>query len=87
MEKMKMCTIISLIFLQEVGFSTFLFMTFHSFIVIYYFKKFKNFKILKFMIPIFIVSFFDTSMESVRFPFLYYSFIGYFFNEDSIYLQ
>ena len=64
-----------------------LFMTFHSFIVIYYFRKFQNFKILKFMIPIFIVSFFDTSMESVRFPFLYYSFIGYFFNEDSIYLQ
>ena len=62
-----------------------LFMTFHSFIVIYYFRKFQNFKILKFMIPIFIVSFFDTSMESVRFPFLYYSFIGYFFNEDSIY--
>ncbi len=65
----------------------FLIITFHVFIVFYYFKKFKNFKILKFMIPIFIVSFFDTSMESVRFPFLYYSFIGYFFNEDSIYLQ
>ena len=64
-----------------------LFVTFHCFIVIYYFRKFQNFKILKFMIPIFIVSFFDTSMESVRFPFLYYSFIGYFFNEDSIYLQ
>ena len=64
-----------------------LFITFHTFIVIYYFRKFQNFKILKFMIPIFIVSFFDTSMESVRFPFLYYSFIGYFFNEDSIYLQ
>ncbi len=64
-----------------------LFMSFHVFIVFYYFKKFKNFKILKYMIPIFLVSFFDTSMESVRFPFLYYSFLGYFFNEDSIYLQ
>ena len=65
----------------------FLFVTLHSFIVLNYFRKFQNFKILKFMIPIFIVSFFDTSMESVRFPFLYYSFLGYFFNEDSIYLQ
>ncbi len=64
-----------------------LFMSFHVFIVFYYFRKFKNFKILKYMIPIFLVSFFDTSMESVRFPFLYYSFLGYFFNEDSIYLQ
>ena len=68
-------------------FQLFLIMTFHIFIVFYYFKKFKNLKILKFVLPIFLVSFFDTSMESVRFPFLYYSFLGYFFNEDSIYLQ
>ena len=68
-------------------FQLFLIMTFHIFIVFYYFKKFKNLKILKFVLPIFVVSFFDTSMESVRFPFLYYSFLGYFFNEDSIYLQ
>lgn len=68
-------------------FQLFLITTFHIFIVFYYFKKYKNLKILKFVLPIFLVSFFDTSMESVRFPFLYYSFLGYFFNEDSIYLQ
>ena len=60
---------------------------FHIYIIFYYLRKFKNYKILKYMIPIFVVSFFDTSMESVRFPFIYYSFLGYFFNEDSIYLQ
>ena len=60
---------------------------FHCYIVFYYFRKFKNYKILKYMVPIFVISFFDTSMESVRFPFIYYSFLGYFFNEDSIYLQ
>ena len=60
---------------------------FHCYIVFHHARKFKNYKILKYMIPIFVVSFFDTSMESVRFPFIYYSFLGYFFNEDSIYLQ
>ena len=65
----------------------FLFVTLHSFIVLNYFRKFKNFKILKFMIPMFIVSFCDTSMVSERFPVLYSSLLGYFFNEDSIYLQ
>ena len=47
---------------------------FHIFIVKIYYQKYKSLKILKFIIPAFIVSFFDTSMESVRFPILYYSF-------------
>ena len=60
---------------------------FHIFIVKIYYQKYKSLKILKFIIPAFIVSFFDTSMESVRFPILYYSFLGYFYNEDSIYIR
>ena len=65
----------------------FLFASFHILIVKQFKEKFGNLSILKFVIPVFVVSFFDTSMESVRFPLLYYSFLGYFLNEDSIYLQ
>ena len=64
-----------------------LFASFHILILKQFKEKFANLSILKFVIPVFIVSFFDTSMESVRFPLLYYSFLGYFLNEDSIYLQ
>ena len=63
-----------------------LFLILHVSIIRLYHQKFGNYSILKLLIPVFIVSFFDTSMESVRFPFLYYSFLGYFLNEDSIYL-
>ena len=63
-----------------------LFLMLHFSIIRLYHQKFGNYSILKLLIPVFIVSFFDTSMESVRFPFLYYSFLGYFLNEDSIYL-
>ena len=63
-----------------------LFLMLHVSIIRLYHQKFGNYSILKLLIPVFIVSFFDTSMESVRFPFLYYSFLGYFLNEDSIYL-
>jgi hypothetical protein len=64
-----------------------LFIIFHVLIIRLYYKKYHSLSILKFVIPIFIVALFDTSMESVRFPLLYYSFLGYFLNEDSIYLQ
>ncbi len=64
-----------------------LFLSFHILILKQFKEKFGNLSILKFVIPVFVVSFFDTGMESVRFPLLYYSFLGYFLNEDSIYLQ
>ena len=43
-----------------------------------YHKKFNNYHILIFLIPIFITSLFDASMESIRFPLIFYSFLSYF---------
>ena len=57
-----------------------IFIAFHfSFLLIWY-KKFNNFQILLFMVPIFINSITDMNMEGVQFPFLYYSFLAIFFN-------
>ena len=61
-----------------------LFIFLHFLIVNIYYQKYQSFKIIKFILPLLIVAFFDTSMESVRFPILYYSFLGYFYYEDSI---
>ena len=36
------------------------------------------FQILNFIFPLLLTSFFDSSMESVRFPFITYTFIGFF---------
>ena len=41
-------------------------------------KKFNNYHILIFLIPIFTTSLFDASMESIRFPLIFYSFLSYF---------
>ena len=43
-----------------------------------YHKKFNNYHILIFLIPIFTTSLFDASMESIRFPLIFYSFLSYF---------
>ena len=43
-----------------------------------YNKKFNNYHILIFLIPIFTTSLFDASMESIRFPLIFYSFLSYF---------
>jgi len=48
------------------------------YIVIYWKKKYGNFKILQYMSPLLLVSCFDPSLETVRFPIIYYSFLGYF---------
>ena len=40
----------------------------------------KDFKILLFILPVLMTSFFDASMESVRFPFVYYTFLSLFLN-------
>lgn len=64
-----------------------LFIAFHFAFIKNYYKEYNSLKILKFIIPVFIVAFFDTSMESVRFPIIYYSLLGYFYNEDSIYIR
>ena len=47
-------------------------------LIIFYYKKYKNFHILIFLIPILTTSLFDASMESIRFPLIFYSFLSYF---------
>jgi hypothetical protein len=55
-----------------------LFLYLHSYFVIKWKEKHNNFKILNFIIPLLIASFFDVSMEGVQFPLNYYFFIGTF---------
>ena len=55
-----------------------LFLYLHCYFVIMWKKKHNNFKILNFIIPLLIASFFDVSMEGVQFPLNYYFFIGTF---------
>ncbi len=53
---------------------------FHLTLFIYFYKREKNYKILLFILPVLMTSFFDASMESVRFPFVYYTYIGIIYN-------
>ena len=62
-------------------FQPILIILFHLSIFIYWYKKYKNFHILLFILPVLLTSSFDASMESVRFPFVYYSFLGLILNE------
>mgnify|MGYP001157168193 FL=1 len=52
--------------------------TFHTLIITYWYRKYKNFQILYFILPVLFAAFFDAAMESVRYPLIYYSFFGYF---------
>jgi hypothetical protein len=47
-------------------------------ILIYWKKKYKNYKIIQFMFPLLLVASFDPALETVRYPFMYYTFLGYF---------
>lgn len=55
-----------------------LFASFFFSIILLYYKKFKNYNILIFLIPILTTSLFDASLESIRFPLIFYSFLSYF---------
>ena len=55
-----------------------LFSAFYIQLLIFYYKKHKNFNILIYLIPILTTSLFDASMESVRFPLIFYTFLRYF---------
>ena len=55
-----------------------LFAFFYFQLIIFYHKKFKNLNILIYLIPILTTSLFDASMESIRFPLIFYSFLSYF---------
>ncbi len=52
--------------------------TFHTLTISFWYKKYKNFQILYFVLPVLFAAFFDAAMESVRYPLIYYSFFGYF---------
>jgi len=56
-----------------------LFIFFYGYLVFEFYKKNKNFSILEFLIPVMFVSLFDTPMESVRFPLVFYFFLAFFF--------
>lgn len=62
-----------------------LFIFYHLSFGLYWYKKNKNFDILVFTIPVLMTSFFDASMESVRFPFVFYSFLALFISLNSKY--
>ena len=55
-----------------------LFAAFYIQLIIFYYKKFKKLDILIYLIPIITTSLFDASMESIRFPLIFYSFLSYF---------
>lgn len=55
-----------------------LFASFYLSIIFLYHKKFKNYDILIFLVPILTTSLFDASLESIRFPLIFYSFLSYF---------
>ena len=60
---------------------SFLVVIFHLSLFFYWYKKHKNLNILLYLLPMLMTSSFDASMESVRFPFVYYSFLALIFNE------
>ena len=47
-------------------------------IIAYWKNKYKNYKILQYMFPLLLVASFDPALETVRYPFIYYTFLGYF---------
>ena len=55
-----------------------LFLVFYYYLVKEWYLKNNNFQIIVFILPIFLTSLFDVSMESVRYPLIYFSFLGYF---------
>jgi len=61
-------------------FNLLLFSTFHFSIILYFYKRDKSFKTLLFLLPVLMTSFFDASMESVRFPFVYYTYMAIIYN-------
>ena len=45
-------------------------------LILMYFKKHNNYQIIHFIFPVLLTSFFDSSLESVRFPIIFYTFVG-----------
>ncbi len=60
------------------AFQLLIYLMFQSFLIYKYFLKFKNLKILNFVLPLFLISLFDATMESVHFPIILFTFYGFF---------
>lgn len=60
-----------------------LMLLFYGYLLFLFYKKNKNLSILEFLIPVMFVSLFDTPMESVRFPLVFYFFLAFFFIKDN----
>lgn len=61
-------------------FHLFLLLTFYYQIISYWKRKNNNLLIVVYMLPIFFTSLFDVTMESVRYPLIYFTFLGFFIN-------
>ena len=61
-----------------------LFLTLYFYLIKEWYLRNKNFQIIVFILPIFLTSLFDVSMESVRYPFIYFTFLGYFLSTKNL---
>jgi hypothetical protein len=59
----------------------FLFITFYIYLIKYYKFRHGNYKILSLLLPVFILSSLDVTMEGVHFPFIFFSYLGYSLRE------
>ena len=60
-----------------------LFLSFHLSLILYWKNKNGNYLILMFVLPSFIVSFLDITMEGVQYPLTYYFFLYYFLKNST----
>jgi len=56
--------------------------SFHILCLFLWKKKFNNYSILLYMLPVFFAASFDAAFESVRYPLIYYSFYAYFYKNN-----
>jgi len=59
----------------------FLFIAFYIYLIKYYKFRHGNYKILSLLVPVFILSSLDVTMEGVHFPFIFFSYLGYSLRE------
>jgi hypothetical protein len=59
----------------------FLFIAFYIYLIKYYKFRHGNYKILSLLLPVFILSSLDVTMEGVHFPFIFFSYLGYSLRE------
>ena len=60
----------------------FLVILFNISLIVFWYKKHKNFLILLYILPILFAASFDAALESVRYPLIYFSFYAYFIKNN-----